>query len=209
MISDFEYLGSLWLKGKKLIPFNVCTSAVLWIIWKTRNNICFQGPAGQRWKRCLAGVRSCTGTRRCWTDRTGANQLEEWACLMERRSAGPPCLPWRQERRNSKFSVSESGWEANALSNVIDTVTDFESLELNLVWTLLCNKVGATFCQKNTFREREREVIGLEAAKTRTKIWNDVELREITQRTPDSRQRWSLMNSCGQLTWTLRSVSTQ
>jgi hypothetical protein len=65
MISDFEYLGSLWLKGKKLIPFNVCTSAVLWIIWKTRNNICFQGPAGQRWKRCLAGVRSCTGTRRC------------------------------------------------------------------------------------------------------------------------------------------------
>jgi hypothetical protein len=40
----------LWLRGRKFMALNVCTSAVLWIIWKTRNNITFRGRAGEGWK---------------------------------------------------------------------------------------------------------------------------------------------------------------
>jgi hypothetical protein len=43
MIKDFESLGLIWIRGKKFRIHNVLTSAVIWSIWKTRNNLCFQG----------------------------------------------------------------------------------------------------------------------------------------------------------------------
>jgi hypothetical protein len=43
IIIDFESLGKIWLRGKKFKVYNVLSTAVIWSIWKTRNNLYFQG----------------------------------------------------------------------------------------------------------------------------------------------------------------------
>jgi hypothetical protein len=40
--NDFEFVAKLWLNDKKYKHVNVLTAVVLWILWKTRNNLCFQ-----------------------------------------------------------------------------------------------------------------------------------------------------------------------
>jgi hypothetical protein len=40
-ITDFISLVKFWILGKKYIALNVCSSAVIWTLWKTRNNTCF------------------------------------------------------------------------------------------------------------------------------------------------------------------------
>jgi hypothetical protein len=41
--SDFESLTRWWLCDKKFKNLNVITTAALWSIWKSRNDLCFQG----------------------------------------------------------------------------------------------------------------------------------------------------------------------
>jgi hypothetical protein len=42
-ILDFESMAKLWLRDKRLKAMNVFSTAVVWCIWKVRNEICFQG----------------------------------------------------------------------------------------------------------------------------------------------------------------------
>jgi hypothetical protein len=42
-ITDFESMAKWWIRGKKFDSVNVIYAAVLWAIWKLRNNLCFQG----------------------------------------------------------------------------------------------------------------------------------------------------------------------
>ena len=39
---DFLSIGNMWLCNKMFLVCNMVTSAVLWSIWKLRNNICIQ-----------------------------------------------------------------------------------------------------------------------------------------------------------------------
>ena len=39
---NFESIGSMWLSRKRFIVHNILTSAVLWGLWKLRNELCFQ-----------------------------------------------------------------------------------------------------------------------------------------------------------------------
>ena len=41
--SDYESVGKLWVANKKHLVTNVISSAVLWSLWKLRNEFCFQG----------------------------------------------------------------------------------------------------------------------------------------------------------------------
>jgi hypothetical protein len=41
--SDYESVARLWVANKKYLVTNVISSAVLWSLWKLRNDICFQG----------------------------------------------------------------------------------------------------------------------------------------------------------------------
>jgi hypothetical protein len=38
---NFELVAKLWLSGKKFYTVNVCSSTVLWSIWKLRNKMIF------------------------------------------------------------------------------------------------------------------------------------------------------------------------
>jgi hypothetical protein len=52
LIKDFESLDMIWVRRKKFRVHNVLTSAVIWSIWKTRNNLCFQVRCGPKWRLC-------------------------------------------------------------------------------------------------------------------------------------------------------------
>jgi hypothetical protein len=40
-ITEFLSMGKYWVLGKRHTGFNVCTSAVVWSLWKYWNNMCF------------------------------------------------------------------------------------------------------------------------------------------------------------------------
>ena len=40
--SDYESIARLWVANKKFFIANVISSAILWSLWKLRNEICFQ-----------------------------------------------------------------------------------------------------------------------------------------------------------------------
>lgn len=40
---DYESVGKYWIANKKHRISNIVSSAVLWFLWKLRNEICFQG----------------------------------------------------------------------------------------------------------------------------------------------------------------------
>jgi hypothetical protein len=43
VVHDFVGMAKLWLRGKKYNAVNVFNTAILWTIWKVRNELCFQG----------------------------------------------------------------------------------------------------------------------------------------------------------------------
>jgi hypothetical protein len=95
-IVDFESLGKYWLRGKNYKAFNVLTTAVIWSIWKTRNNLCFQGAV---WARMEVLFYTCAKLIRKWMllcKQEDAMKLETWATMLERRSARPSRLAWHQ-----------------------------------------------------------------------------------------------------------------
>jgi hypothetical protein len=81
-ISDFESMGMLWLKGKHYNALNVCSTAVVWTIWKTRNDLCFQGS-------CWLGVEKLLGR---W-----ARLMRNWKLLNK------PLRNWKNGRKNWKL----------------------------------------------------------------------------------------------------------
>jgi hypothetical protein len=61
---DFESVAKLWLQNKKYKFVNIVTSAMLWTLWKFRNDLVFQGARARLgWGRFSYGVldRSRTG----------------------------------------------------------------------------------------------------------------------------------------------------
>jgi hypothetical protein len=96
-IVDFESMAKLWIRNKNLKAVNVLTTAVIWCIWKVRNDICFQGT-------CWTGMRKlfgqCERFLRNWNllNRPEvAAILETWARELELRSARPPRLTWERQ----------------------------------------------------------------------------------------------------------------
>jgi hypothetical protein len=61
-IIEFSTLGKFWILGRKYADFYVLSSVVIWTIWKTRNNLYFQGECWAKLNvlliRCASMVRS-------------------------------------------------------------------------------------------------------------------------------------------------------
>jgi hypothetical protein len=94
--SDFESIGKLWLSDKRFKTVNVLTSAALWILWKIRNEMCFQG---LRWTGTGILLRRLTQTLldcRLLHKEEDAKQLKRWARELERRSLLLSRLRWEE-----------------------------------------------------------------------------------------------------------------
>jgi hypothetical protein len=104
---DFESVAKMWVLGKKFRIIIVCTSAMLWSIWKFRNGMIFQG---RRWTSARELLWSCSKMMRDWrllnTMEDGV-LLEELAGNLERRSWQPPRLPGTNHHRATPFSASD------------------------------------------------------------------------------------------------------
>jgi hypothetical protein len=78
-VKDFESFGKMWLRGKNFKAYNVLYTAVVWSLWKTRNNLCFQGMA---WTKVEAVMSRCAGMIRSWamlSKSEDAERLDGWA----------------------------------------------------------------------------------------------------------------------------------
>jgi hypothetical protein len=97
---DFESIARLWLNDKKYKFVNILNAVVLWSLWKTRNNMCFQVSQWRGTRRILA---MCASSLRSWClllQEPGV--LEQWARELEGRSARLLRITWtgKQQRRS-------------------------------------------------------------------------------------------------------------
>jgi hypothetical protein len=76
--TDFESVARWWLCDKNFKVLNICTTAVMWSIWKLRNEICFQGV---KWMGMQVLLFKCAQMLRSWKilhKPEVATQLETW-----------------------------------------------------------------------------------------------------------------------------------
>jgi hypothetical protein len=87
----------LWINCKFVNIVN--TAAVLWALWKTRNNLCFQD---SRWPGTRRILETCTGSIRSWSLLVQeAETLEQWAEELEERSVRPLRIAWSTQQEDS------------------------------------------------------------------------------------------------------------
>jgi hypothetical protein len=105
---DFESVAKMWLLGKNFQHINVCTAAVLWSIWKLRNEFIFQGRSwsgiGELLRRCARMVQDWSMLSKC---EDGAH-LEELANVLGMRSRLPPRLAGSHQLQSMRSLVSET-----------------------------------------------------------------------------------------------------
>jgi hypothetical protein len=92
--ADFESVAKCWLSKKRFSMLNMLSSAVLWSLWKLRNDLCFQV---NQWKDVRMLVGRCArmlGDWRILQKSEGVAMLERWAEELERRAGRPAELTW-------------------------------------------------------------------------------------------------------------------
>jgi hypothetical protein len=104
---------------KKFKCVNILNSAILWSIWKLRNEMCFQGA---KWQGAGVILKKAARMLRDWKliqQEEEADHLERLARELERRSLLPPAITWEEARPLT--SVSEiSVAEMNVLCNNVE-----------------------------------------------------------------------------------------
>jgi hypothetical protein len=81
-MGDFESVAKLWLQNKKYKFVNLCPAAMLWTLWKSRNDLVFQG---MRWTGMRKILKRCASSMRNWKllVKGDAGELERWAEELE------------------------------------------------------------------------------------------------------------------------------
>jgi hypothetical protein len=128
--ADFESVARFWVADNKHKALNVCAAAVLWAIWKLRNECCFQGT---RWEGVQVLLRKIGRMIRDWrllNKPEVAARLEEWARDLEMRSGRPPRLVWRDE--NHVVTLLGSAVGSDGHDAVSSELVSLESLAVNV-----------------------------------------------------------------------------
>ena len=94
---DFESVAALWLANKKHLITNIVSFAVLWVLWKLRNLLCFQGVS----RNGLKKVMSMTGRMlRGWLPMFKPIVQEKVEFIIqqvEHEASLAPQISWRQD----------------------------------------------------------------------------------------------------------------
>lgn len=69
----FEAVARWWISNEKHAILNMCTSAILWSLWKLRNAICFQGA---KWTDVRTLIRMASGMLRWKSLCKGPEELQ-------------------------------------------------------------------------------------------------------------------------------------
>jgi hypothetical protein len=129
--AGFESVARLWLCDKKFKTLNICTTAVLWALWKIRNLLCFQG---KKWS-CMQDLYfMCAKMLRSWclTQKEDvAAQLMTMALEWEPRGARPPRSDasgadprrCREDNSDSVMVVNNSNLVVMPVAGTLNSVT--------------------------------------------------------------------------------------
>jgi hypothetical protein len=91
---NFEYVARLWLANKNHELTNVLSSAVIWSIWKLRNELCFQGVPWTRMKSVLMMVVRMIRRWVPMLKQELGRRVEELSGLLEKEVLLPPQIEW-------------------------------------------------------------------------------------------------------------------
>jgi hypothetical protein len=99
-------MAKLWLQNKKYKFVNIVTSAMLWTLWKFRNDLVFQGA---RWTGMRKIFGRCARSIMNWRMLLigEAEELERCAEELELRSSRPPRITWESHRQGGPSPESE------------------------------------------------------------------------------------------------------
>ena len=103
---DIVSIGQLWLSDKKNSVINMITSAVLWSIWKLRNELCFQRSG---WKSMEVLFYKILGLLQNWTVLCPVNKRERLDGFLENLKTVARRVTWLPDiPRNAMQSASET-----------------------------------------------------------------------------------------------------
>jgi hypothetical protein len=115
--NDFESVPSLWLSNKRHMVCNIISFAVMWILWKLCNSLCFQGVPWSGMKMVFAMTgRMLIG----WLPMLKLDvqeKVEQVILLMEIEASSPPLIQWRLD---SLGSAPSSVQHSEGSSNVVN-----------------------------------------------------------------------------------------
>ena len=109
LTGGFENVAKWWLSRKKHAVLNICTSAILWCIWKLRNAFCFQG---EKWSDVRKLMRKTMAALRRWQGlckEENVWQLEEVVAQLEAKAREP--LRIMRESRWLSTAPPTTSWE--------------------------------------------------------------------------------------------------
>lgn len=99
--TDYESVAKYWIANKRHMLSNIVSSAVLWSLWKLRNELCFQGVVWLGMRMVL--IRVSRMLRRwlpMYKQEVGV-RLEELISKLEESASCPPWIEWNMGRTTS------------------------------------------------------------------------------------------------------------
>jgi len=102
----------LWVANKKHVVTNVISSAVLWSLWKLRNEICFQGVCWLGTKMVLIRIAKMLRGWLSMFKREVGVLLESRIVRMEELSRRPAQIEWKEEVATDLGTMVDSVMQA-------------------------------------------------------------------------------------------------
>ena len=93
-LSDFESVAKWWLCRKKHTITNMCTTAIIWSIWKLRNSLCFQGGVYSDVKVVLIRAAGMLRRWKVLCKEAESTRLEEVVVALEQKAKESARIGW-------------------------------------------------------------------------------------------------------------------
>jgi hypothetical protein len=104
--ADFESVASLWLAGKKFMVCNIVSSAVLWVLWKLRNSICFLGVPWLGMKKVFVMVGRMLRSWLRMFKLDVQEKVEQFIQLVEVQASLAPRIKWSTDTSGLALSTA-------------------------------------------------------------------------------------------------------
>ena len=105
--ADFESVASLWIANKKYMVCNIVTSAVIWVIWKLRNSLCFQGIPWSGMKKVFVMLGRLLRNWLPMFKLELQEKVERVICLVENEASLAPRIKWTVDSSGLDQSIAQ------------------------------------------------------------------------------------------------------
>ena len=104
---DFESVASLWIANKKYMVCNIVTSTVIWVIWKLRNSLCFQGVPWSGMKKVFVMVGRLLRNWLPMFKLELQEKVEPVICLVKNEASLALRIKWTVDSSGSDQSIAQ------------------------------------------------------------------------------------------------------